>query len=837
MAELTLESAAALVVVAEKHFAAKDYNAAAAVLSTVLDAYPAHYWALLLMARTRREQGDAAAATQHLRAAIALPTPERLGAYFDLVFHLLVEQLLDEAAPLVDDALGLPNSNQTRWYKGGLLFLRALVDLGKGQPETANAGLAAAYCFERSINETPLLFGWVRDTILRTDYPSDLQYLRYLAARVSMGSQVIVYREELRRLGPDTRVVAIGAMDGVRFDPLWEFIRSQHWQAVLVEPTATMFGELVSNYANYPFVRCVQVAITDRNGPVTLHRIRPEAIRAGLVGEWAFGAASLSLDSTLKFYPNLLETETVQGCTFRDFIDDYGIERIDVLQIDTEGHDYAILQQVPLRPLGVRLLHIELVNVDPVQRLAVFEMIHRMGYRCQYDGNDLTAVLSKPQPHVDPLRLPGSNAAIPVVPEVAATIASQWIEPYPQNAASNGLDHSAFGTKLSVTSITDTKITAAFSRTTIRLPPIAFPASISFRADGSSGTAEPPKFLHACRGEFSLGFSDPVTATGFLPDHALGIERAGDIQILEESLWHSRLHFSAWFRNDRTTNWRWRVDRKWPAPLRVPGLVAHCYHRFHNQYFHWLVDVMPRIWLLREHSPYANPDQWFVGSLNHHFQRLTLALYDITPDMCCRGLDGVVTFEAAVCTAFRFTEPLRTRPSYHTGIHHCGWSVAFLNDIRERAVRRYAVTVPPSNPRCLYVSREDATHRRTRNETVVRSLLGSCGFTVIEPGRMAFEEQVRIFSQARIIVGTHGAGLANVIWAPPGALLLELIPEQLADAGYRFLSTLAGHQHHYLSCRQFDHPRGAAFADIEVDVALLRLALSTMQAGGVSASE
>ena len=268
--------------------------------------------------------------------------------------------------------------------------------------------------------------------------------------------------------------------------------------------------------------------------------------------------------------------------------------------------------------------------------------------------------------------------------------------------------------------------------------------------------------------------------------------------------------------------------------MRVPGLVAHCYHRFHDQYFHWLIDVMPRIWLLRVHSPYATPYKWFVGPVSRAVQRQTLALDDITPDMCCRDLDGVVTFEAAVCTAFRFTEPLGTRPSYSTGIHHRGWSVAFVDDIRERAVRRYAATVPPGAAPYVYVSRADAAHRHTRNEAAVRELVEARGFTVIEPGRMNFEEQVRAFARARVIVGTHGAGLTNVIWAPPGALLLELMPEQLDDTGYRFLSALAGHRHHYLICRQFEHPHGTAFADIEVDVALLRAALDAMLSRGAA---
>ncbi len=169
MSVLTFEAAMALVAAAEQRFNAKDYDGAATVLEGILEADPSHYWALLLLARSRREQGNVAAATHCLRSAIALEVPERVAAYFDQAFYLLAEQLLEESAPLIEAALRLPDSNQTQWYKGRLLFLRALVALGEGRADAADAAVADAYRFEPGIDDKPLLFGWVREAILRTD--------------------------------------------------------------------------------------------------------------------------------------------------------------------------------------------------------------------------------------------------------------------------------------------------------------------------------------------------------------------------------------------------------------------------------------------------------------------------------------------------------------------------------------------------------------------------------------------------------------------------------------------------------------------------------------------
>ena len=760
-----------------------------------------------MLARTHQRRGDEAAAAQCLETAIRLPLPERIGAYFELAQRFVAAQRLAEAFGLVQDALLLQESNQTRWYKGRLHLLEGLIALGSGNPGACETALADAYRYDRSIDEMPLMFCWTRP-VIRKAARHDRPYLRYLATRIRTVDAFLDYRAELTRLGPETYVVAIGAMDGVRFDALWEFIRSRRWKSVLVEPTAKMFSALQRNYDDCPFVCCAQLAISERNGPATMHRIRPDAVQAGLVGDWALGVSSLTLDSTLKFYSDLVETEEVEGCTFSDFARRYGIARIDVLQIDTEGHDHIILRGVPLDEFGVRVLHVELINVDPVHRLEVFDTVEQLGFRWHYDGNDITAVRPAASGHGDG---PGARPTEPKPsPGIAVATAGpdasgMWMADYPRNCVPVG--------------------------TIIRLPDLDFQPSILHPTRETGQAPGRAKFLEACTATFTCGFSDSVTATSFLPDQALCIERGGALCVVEESLWHSQLHLSTWFRSDNTTAWHWRVRRDWATARRIEGLIAHCYHRFHHQYFHWLADVMPRIWPLRRHSPYSQPDHWFVGPLNHPFKQPMLALYNIDPDMCGPDYDGVVTFESAICTGFRFSESLGTRPAYNSGLHHRGWSTAFINDIRKRALHRYA-SRDATRPRArLYVSRADAHHRHVRNERELRAVLGALGFEVLEPGRMTFEAQVQAFAHARCVVGVHGAGLTNIIWTPPGADILELLPGELDDAGYRFLSGLAGHRHHAILCRQFLHPHGPAYADIEVDMPVLSSALSDILAG------
>lgn len=109
-----------------------------------------------------------------------------------------------------------------------------------------------------------------------------------------------------------------------------------------------------------------------------------------------------------------------------------------------------------------------------------------------------------------------------------------------------------------------------------------------------------------------------------------------------------------------------------------------------------------------------------------------------------------------------------------------------------RAVRR----VPdPTTPRRVFVSR--AARRGSRvmaNEAELRRALFARGFREIDPGRHAVDEQARLFSGAEVVVGPLGAGMANVALCPPGAGVVQILPEPVAETWTAYLSHVLGHR-------------------------------------------
>jgi len=101
---------------------------------------------------------------------------------------------------------------------------------------------------------------------------------------------------------------------------------------------------------------------------------------------------------------------------------------------------------------------------------------------------------------------------------------------------------------------------------------------------------------------------------------------------------------------------------------------------------------------------------------------------------------------------------------------------------RSEAVRdtfrrlRDAVETTGPHDNAIYVARTDGGNRRMRNEAALIEGLSARGFQIITPGLLSLAEQIAVFKHASFVVGPHGAGLSNVVFCQPGAMLYEILP-------------------------------------------------------------
>ncbi|MFM7292330.1 MAG: glycosyltransferase 61 family protein [Planctomycetia bacterium] len=90
-----------------------------------------------------------------------------------------------------------------------------------------------------------------------------------------------------------------------------------------------------------------------------------------------------------------------------------------------------------------------------------------------------------------------------------------------------------------------------------------------------------------------------------------------------------------------------------------------------------------------------------------------------------------------------------------------------------------------------------ATRRSLVNHAEVRSLLEGltrpeCRFRNVQLEHMDFAEQLETFARAALVIGQHGAGLANAVWMRPGSGIVELSSE--SPDNFLRLARLGGHR-------------------------------------------
>jgi len=208
---------------------------------------------------------------------------------------------------------------------------------------------------------------------------------------------------------------------------------------------------------------------------------------------------------------------------------------------------------------------------------------------------------------------------------------------------------------------------------------------------------------------------------------------------------------------------------------KASGRIAVLASRGADCYYHWLFDVLPRAGLLG-----SERIDGFIIQQNTTFQRQALSVLEEIVG-CSRSLP------CGPSTYFSCDELIVPSLPGVSGMP-TPTSCAFL---REQFGKKEAFP-----GRKLYISREDASKRRVVNEREVLSLVEPMGFEKAVLSGLTFQEQVKLFSEAAVIIAPHGASLANIVFAPSTATVIELFHPRYVHWCYWLICCCVGQTYH-----------------------------------------
>jgi capsular polysaccharide biosynthesis protein len=181
-----------------------------------------------------------------------------------------------------------------------------------------------------------------------------------------------------------------------------------------------------------------------------------------------------------------------------------------------------------------------------------------------------------------------------------------------------------------------------------------------------------------------------------------------------------------------------------------------------ENYSHWLTRNLIKLCLVEEDPEYAGRPLLINADLRG-YQREYLTLLGIPEARLIKvPRDAIVA-----CRELIVPTLLRNHPRMRVGID---W-------LRGRLARCLATEAPQE---LLFLSRKDSATRVLLNEDELAEALAALGFRTLVAGEVSVAEQIAAFSRARVVVGAHGAGLTNLVFAPHGALVVEITSANIA---------------------------------------------------------
>lgn len=210
------------------------------------------------------------------------------------------------------------------------------------------------------------------------------------------------FEEVSRRAGGRVSFIQIGANDGLGNDPIREFVVREPWTGVLVEPVPSAFAALCRNYAYLAGSRLhfLNAAVASESGTLAfwtysdafLTRL-PRLEQQDLVRK-----SSFSREHVVRWVPDgfsaddALEEIKVSCMTLDEIQQTYGIERLDLLIIDAEGHEAQILSTISALSAPPKAIFFEYHNLRD-RKLGVYSQLASRGYVLREVGGDCGALL------------------------------------------------------------------------------------------------------------------------------------------------------------------------------------------------------------------------------------------------------------------------------------------------------------------------------------------------------------------------------------------------------------------------------------------------------------
>jgi hypothetical protein len=241
----------------------------------------------------------------------------------------------------------------------------------------------------------------------------------------------------------------------------------------------------------------------------------------------------------------------------------------------------------------------------------------------------------------------------------------------------------------------------------------------------------------------------------------------------------------------------WKILRNPNRPINSAGTVSHACSLYSgwDNYYHWLVEHLPKLRAIEFYSEHTGQTPDIIVQNNPpDYIRESLDLMGVSEERIIEWNKPAMRIDTCVVPSYPEPSP--------SNLH-------WLRD-------NLAEVVPEKRSgfsKKLYISRSHAPKRKISNESATMDVLDKYKIERVYPERYSLLEQILMFKQSDLIIGPHGAGLTNMVWAND-TTVIEIHNRYIRDH-YQILSRNLGHR--YIPVKGKSKHESRINSDITVD--------------------
>lgn len=201
--------------------------------------------------------------------------------------------------------------------------------------------------------------------------------------------------------------VQIGACDGLFADKFYKHIVAHDLKGILIEPQIDMFAALQQTHAASSNLVLLNLAIAESAGSKSFYRIKSRylPLLPNARGLSSFRKESIEravrfqvdehpeIRKSLPVTEELIESQEIECSTLNQILENYHVNSLDVLLIDTEGYDFEIVKTIDFKKIRPAIIQLEHSHLSVSDTNDCYELLIRHDYLLARGPTDTVAYL------------------------------------------------------------------------------------------------------------------------------------------------------------------------------------------------------------------------------------------------------------------------------------------------------------------------------------------------------------------------------------------------------------------------------------------------------------